>query len=104
MKSRYSAYALRESDYIIDSTHPSSSHFQSNRKQWQNEILVFCDDTRFDRLEIQNFTDGESEAFVLFTAYLTQNGQDATFSEKSRFLLEDSRWLYVEGEIISNQE
>ena len=104
MKSRYSAYALCQTDYIINTTHPSSTHYQKDKDLWKNEILQFCNETHFDNLEIHNFIDGQEEAFVFFTAHLTQNEQDATFSEKSRFLFKKNVWLYLEGEVCHTQE
>ncbi len=90
MRSRYSAYALRNSKYIISTTHPDNTDFTNDIGQWEEGILGFCDNTNFEGLNIVEFIDGESEAYVKFDALL--NGSH--FIEKSRFLKVDGKWLY----------
>lgn len=97
MRSRFSAYALRLVDYVIDTTHPENSGRQSNIKAWRKDLLKFADQTRFDGLEISDFTDGESIATVTFTAHLRQGNQNTSFTEKSTFEKIDGRWLYKSG-------
>lgn len=99
MRTRYSAYALGLSDYVITTTHPRNPARKTNLPLWRKELLAFTRGTKFKGLSILEFTDGESEAFVSFTAYLEQLGKDASFSERSRFLKEKGRWLYESGEI-----
>ncbi|MDY0195923.1 MAG: YchJ family metal-binding protein [Sulfurovaceae bacterium] len=94
MRSRYSAYALRLSKYIIDTTHPNNSDFTNNIEQWGEGILGFCDNTNFEGLKILEFVDGENEAYVKFDALLS----GAHFIEKSRFLKVEGRWLYESAE------
>jgi SEC-C motif-containing protein len=94
MRSRYSAYAKGLTDYIISTTHPDNPSCKKDHEQWKKEITLFCNFTEFRDLEISEFTDGEKEAYVTFTAYLDQNQQDTTFTERSRFLKEGERWLY----------
>jgi SEC-C motif domain protein len=97
MKSRYSAYALGLVDYIIATTHPDNPSFHLPREQWKRQILEFCRNTRFEGLKILESNEGEKIATVTFTAYLKQNGKDATFTEKSDFEKQQGRWLYKTG-------
>ena len=97
MRSRYAAYALRLPDYIMRTTHPEHADFGKNRVQ---EILHFCDTTKFENLTIQEFDAGEYVATVIFTAHLRQNGKEVTFTEKSWFEKVDGDWLYKKGEIL----
>lgn len=99
MRSRYAAYALGLADYIIETTHPDSSHWVANRKQWLHQIQAFSKQVSFDGLEILETKNGESEAFVAFVAHLSKEGTDLTFTEKSRFLKQDQAWKYVDGKI-----
>lgn len=99
MRSRYSAYALGNPDYIMRTTHRSNPHFNNNPHQWKKDILAFCKDTQFQDLTILEFIDGPSIAYVTFIAHLTQNGLDASFEEKSLFEKVDARWLYKAGEL-----
>ena len=97
MKSRYSAYAVGDANYIIRTTHPNNCDYSTDIDKWKSEIKEFCKNTEFKRLEILEFIDGENEAFVTFKAYLN-NGY---MIEKSRFLKVDNRWLYVDGEFLN---
>lgn len=97
MRSRYAAYARHLPDYIIATTHPANPAYMTDITQWKHDILAFSKATRFLGLTIHTFLDGPEEAFVLFTAHLQQNGVDTSFTEKSRFLKEGERWLYVRG-------
>ncbi len=97
MRSRYSAYALHLSDYIINTTHPDHPSFQRNTARWREEILDFCKNTRFESLEILDFTPDTQGATVTFIAHLKQGARDASFREKSRFIKVDGHWLYESG-------
>ncbi|ADI37740.1 hypothetical protein wcw_0367 [Waddlia chondrophila WSU 86-1044] len=44
----------------------------------------------------------KNEAFVTFKATLSQNGQDISFTEKSRFLKKNNQWLYASGIVSIN--
>ena len=93
MKSRYSAYAVGNSHYIIKTTHPDNPDYTSDIKSWEASILNFSEQTNFLSLEIINFIDGEEEAFVTFNARLSSGD----LKEKSRFLKRYDRWLYIDG-------
>ncbi|EEX66852.1 hypothetical protein VCJ_000748 [Vibrio metoecus] len=41
---------------------------------------------------------GNDEGFVHFRAFLAQQGQEYCLEERSRFLNEDGRWYYIDGE------
>ena len=97
MRSRYSAYALKDADYIIDTTHPLNPSYSSNKQQWKEDILHFAQNTIFEDLEIHDFEENDNWAYVTFTAYLGQDSQDATFTEKSRFEKINGKWLYLDG-------
>lgn len=87
MRSRYSAYALCNPQYIIDTTHPANSEANLDPKK----ILEFCQNTEFQDLKI--LENGENT--VTFTAILRQNGKDVSFTEKSSFEKIKGKWLYL---------
>ena len=93
MKSRFSAYAAGDANYIIKTTHKNSPHYEEDRLQWIKEIKKFSK-SNFKKLEIIEFTENENEAFVEFKAYI----DEYIMHEKSRFIKEDI-WYYVDGEI-----
>ncbi len=100
MKSRFSAFSLCNSEYIIFSTHQNNPDFTQDLKSWNNDILNFSKNTRFEKLEILEFIDGEVESFVTFKATLFQDKNDISFIEKSRFLKTEEIWKYVDGQFI----
>ncbi|MDM5272702.1 YchJ family metal-binding protein [Sulfurovum sp. zt1-1] len=93
MKSRYSAFATGDADYIIKTTHPENPDYTLDRKSWKNDIDLFSKHTEFLGLKIIEFVDGEEEAYVAFEASLSSG----PLIEKSRFLKREGRWLYVDG-------
>lgn len=97
MRSRYSAYALSNADYIIATTHPGNPAYSNDTEKWKKEICLFSQKTDYQKLDILNFQDGEKEAFVTFVAYLKQSEKDETFTEKSHFLKIQGKWLYYMG-------
>ncbi|MBP6164265.1 MAG: SEC-C domain-containing protein, partial [Aliarcobacter sp.] len=52
MKSRYCAYAIEKSEYIILTTHQNNRDFNTDTKVWNNDILDFSRNTKFEKLEI----------------------------------------------------
>jgi SEC-C motif domain protein len=90
MRSRFAAYAIGLTDYIIDTTDPEGPQWVPDRAAWSTQIAAFSAGTRFAGLRIQDST----EDTVRFHATLEQGGQDASFSENSRFVQRDGRWLY----------
>ncbi|WP_457605634.1 YchJ family protein [Nitratifractor sp.] len=90
MKSRYSAYAAGEADYILRITHPENVEYEVDRKSWRASVLRFCLETEFLGLEILVVQGGEEEVFVTFLARLSSG----ELLERSRFLKDSGEWLY----------
>lgn len=99
MRSRYSAYVLHNAAYIMATTHHDNRQHRDDKALWAKDIDTFSENTSFVGLEILEFVDGEDTAFVTFKAHLKQRGNDASFTERSRFMKEYGRWLYVDGEV-----
>lgn len=93
MRSRYSAYALGHSDYIIATTHPQSPYLEKDPVQWKRTIDEFCQKTQFVRLEIHD----SGANWVHFTAHLKQGGKEVLLREKSYFQQHEGKWLYLRG-------
>lgn len=98
MRSRYSAYALGNAVYIIKTTHPRNPAVSQNLNLWKEEILKFCLNTTFDKLEILASKEFPDRATVIFIAHLKQQGEDATFTERSYFAKVEGIWYYVNGD------
>lgn len=84
MRSRYSAYALGDIGYLLGTWHPTTRPGAINLGR-----------TRWSGLEVLSAEGGlfESEGTVEFRA--THDG--GVMQERSRFVKEDGRWLYVSG-------
>ena len=100
MKSRYSAYAANEPQYIMKTTHRDNSEFTVDSKSWETDIHNFNDHSDFRNLEILDFIEGEEESYVTFKATIFQGAIDVSFIEKSKFLKVNNLWLYHSGEFI----
>jgi SEC-C motif-containing protein len=94
MKSRYSAYAIGNSSYIIKTTHPKNSEFSTDLLAWKKSIDAFCKSTEFLSLRILEFSENENSAIVKFEANLSSG----VLREKSNFLKVNNQWLYLNGE------
>lgn len=103
MRPRYSAYALGIAKYLIDTTHPDSSLFIKDQKKWLLQIQAFSKQVSFDGLEILDTQVSDRESFVLFVAHLSKEGEDLTFTERSRFVKVGQSWKYFDGKIASGR-
>ncbi len=65
--------------------------------EWSRSIDIFTNQSSFDGLEIVEWIDGDVESFVSFRAIIS----GTIMIERSRFLKENGRWLYVDGVIHS---
>lgn len=101
MKSRFSAFVVSNSNYIIFTTHENNPDFTTEIKSWNKDILNFSNNTEFKKLEILEFIDDECESFVTFKATLFQDKDDISFIEKSRFLKVEGIWKYVDGKFLN---
>ncbi len=88
MRSRYSAYALGETAYLLDTWHadhrPPDAAADS-RVRWL-------------MLEILASSEHENRARVEFEARFLCDGRVDAIRENSEFVREDGRWLYTRGE------
>ena len=89
MRSRYSAYATHNADYLLETTYISERKYYS-----KEDILNWATTNEWLRLEIISFT----ETTVAFKAYfLDENKQSQTHYEFSTFKQENNVWYYLEG-------
>ena len=100
MRSRFSAYALGLVDYIQRTTDPLGDAWDADTDAWAASIRRFSEGTRFAGLVIRSAPPPEGDrGEVVFTAVLEQGGDNATFTERSRFRRDPERgWLYVDGD------
>src|SRR4051812_11236618 len=94
MRSRYTAYALGNIDYIIATTHPRHAEICRPLEERKKEIEQFCKGTLFRKLEILEV----SETAVTFRATLSEGGKVFFLSERSAFEKVNGRWYYLSGD------
>lgn len=91
MRSRYSAYVLDLLDYLLATWHPSSR---------PTTLAPNEPGLRWLGLSVKAHTQqDESHATVAFVARSKLSGRAHRLQEISRFVREDGRWFYLDGEI-----
>ncbi|MGC4869029.1 YchJ family metal-binding protein [Micromonospora sp. DT53] len=91
MRSRFSAFALGDSGYLLRSWHSST----------RPTSLELDPGQRWTRLEIVETERGgllDTAGTVTFHAHYRDAGRPGTMTELSRFVREDGRWVYVDGD------
>lgn len=91
MRSRYSAYVRELPGYLRDTWHPSTR---------LAEPLRFGDGVRWLGLEVRRYVQTDANhATVEFVARSKLGGRAARLHETSRFVREEGRWFYVDGDV-----
>ena len=91
MRSRYSAYFLALEPYLLATWHASTRPSPPLFDEAQNP--------RWLGLEIKRHeTTGSDSAIVEFVARYKVGGRAHRLHETSRFVREDGRWFYVDGD------
>jgi SEC-C motif-containing protein len=88
MRSRYSAFVVRNTDYLLATWHAST----------RPDTLTLDADQRFYRLDIEGASGGgllESTGTVDFVAHSVTAGTVEQQHENSRFVKESGRWFYL---------
>lgn len=91
MRSRYTAYVLRDEDYLRRTWHPSTRparlDLENDDALWESLTVVRC--------RQGSGTDREGE--VEFTARYRHRGRLHRLHEVSRFVRENGVWYYLDG-------
>lgn len=91
MRSRYSAFVIRNEPYLLASWHPSR----------RPSRVTFDPQQKWLGLKVvASMSTGEHSAEVEFIArYRIGGASAARLHERSRFVREDGRWFYVDGDL-----
>jgi SEC-C motif-containing protein len=87
MRSRYSAYVLGLIDYLLATWHPSTS---------PGELAL--SPVKWLGLEVRHAQATGEAGVVEFVARYRENGRGVRMQEVSRFVREEGRWFYIDGE------
>ena len=92
MRSRYTAFTLRNQDYLLLTWHPTT-----------RPLTLDLDDQpapKWIGLQVrEHIQTGEDTAIVEFVARYRVGGRAHRLHETSRFRCEEGRWLYVDGDL-----
>ena len=103
VRARFSAYAYRLPEFLMQTTDPQGPEFVADTGAWTRSLLGFCDDFEMQSLEIGEVEQVAGDALlghVAFRANMVKKGtlNLITLCERSRFRRgEDGNWLYVDG-------
>lgn len=92
MRSRYAAFALGLTDYLMTTWHPST----------RPQTLTLDPTMRWTGLTIEERHGGsafDTTGTVRFTAAHQTRGRRGTLTETSRFVVERGQWYYVDGDV-----
>ncbi|PNI08934.1 hypothetical protein CXX84_10200 [Arthrobacter sp. AFG7.2] len=92
MRSRYAAFVLLDADYLLRTWHSRTAP----------EELELDPGMEWRRLDILSTSRGgplDSEGTVEFKAHFRHDGERGVLHETSRFVRENRRWLYVDGDV-----
>lgn len=91
MRSRYSAYALNNEPYVLYTWHASTRPASLNLAEQPAPKWIGLKVLRHEQQD-------DSHAIVEFVARYKVNGRAYKMQETSRFVKEDGRWFYVDGD------
>lgn len=88
MRSRYSAYVVGVIDYLLATWHPSTSpgDLELQLVKWLG-------------LEVLHAESSGDAGLVEFVARCRVNGRAQRLHESSRFIRQDGRWYYIDGQM-----
>jgi len=91
MRSRYAAYVLKLEDYLLATWHASTR---------PSELDLAADDSKWLGLEVRAHQQQDAtHATVDFVARYRIAGRGHRLRELSRFVREDGRWYYIDGDL-----
>lgn len=95
MRSRYSAYVLKREPYLLATWHPSTR---------PAALDLDTDNAKWLGLKVKKHSPQDQEhATVEFVARYKIGGRAHRLHEVSRFVREDGRWYYVDGQFPSER-
>lgn len=92
MRSRFEAYRAADAAWLLASWHPST----------RPDSLDLADNPVWRQLQIVATLRGgpdDNDGIVEFRASYRADGAHGVLHERSRFVRDDGRWYYVDGEI-----
>ncbi|KFC11737.1 YchJ family protein [Trabulsiella guamensis ATCC 49490] len=94
MRSRYTAFVMKDADYLLKTWHSSCQ-----AALFRGDIERGFADTEWLGLTVFATEQGrhENESFVSFVARFREHNKTGAIIERSRFLKENGQWYYIDG-------
>jgi Uncharacterized protein conserved in bacteria len=95
MRSRYTAFTKANVDYLMQ-THAAKSRPVAERKnieRWAKSVVWLG----LEIIKAENGNRDDKTGYVEFKATYIENGQPAQIHERSLFIRENGKWVYVSG-------
>jgi len=89
MRSRYTAYAVRDADHLVRTWHPRT----------RPAVLELDDETVWDGLAVHDADEADGTGVVDFTASWHVGADHGRLTERSRFVRRAGPWVYVDGDV-----
>jgi SEC-C motif-containing protein len=91
MRSRYSAYAVADLDYVWRTWHPRTrpETITPSEEEW----------TDLEILDTDAGQPGDEAGEVEFRAHYRRNRRPGVLHERSRFVVRAGRWFYLDGDL-----
>ena len=98
MRSRYTAYATGDIEYVKKTTHRTGlAEFDEDAaRAWSRN----SDWLGLSILEVENGGETDKEGTVEFVASYLQNGKEEHHHERAMFKREGEKWFFADGEIV----
>lgn len=97
MRSRFSAYCLADTSYLLATLHPSQ-----HTPDTADEIAAFANNVHFCRLSVKFASQSNDRGQVSFSAYFINGQKLDVIEEISDFVYED-RWYYTSGQLTKSE-
>ena len=99
MRSRYSAFCIKNLDYVVDTTDPQAraDMDRASTEEWMKN-------SEFTRLEVLRSSDEGNKGTVEFKAYFTMNGANEIHHEISKFRKHSGTWYFRDGKVMPPPE
>lgn len=97
MRSRYSAFARRDADYLLRTLHASRrapGELDSIRRSFAETVW-----TGLTIVDTRQGTADDESGYVEFVARYEAGGHAGNLHERSRFVREQGEWFYIDGEM-----
>lgn len=94
MRSRYAAFARKQVDYLLATSHPELIARHGGLAAFRRDLLRTCEEHRYPGLSVLAHREDGDQGEVEFRARVFRKGADLSFTERSLFFREEGRWLY----------